>query len=141
MTPRIRLIAGSIGGPAGLSRAVELNAKLAKKSFRIIWRRKMQILLEKLIQATPRWTGAASGEATGVEVPTWHKAYGFTIGNSPGDSGWQLKETEDSSNRIIVLIINPMWNRYLKYLEYGEWSKHMGFTRQAFQSFKDGEGL
>lgn len=86
--------------------------------------REMEILLNDIIQHTPIATGAAAGVeynlvgSAHVTLTNGHPAYGLTIGNGPGESGWQL-EVEKTKGKLVMSIINPMWDPYLKYLEFG----------------------
>lgn len=69
---------------------------------------------------TPKDTGAAAGTTLGAKrvMYKWHPAFkmGLPIGNEPGDSGWQMTHTKNSNK---FAIINPMWDPYLKYVNYG----------------------
>lgn len=116
------MLAGTVtlrfGDPKRFKSRMEDRARRLHKGKAAYYERKINALLRKLISATPRFTGAASGNPTDIEIPRWHPAYGMIIGNSPGETGWQLKQVNRGS-QVVFLIINPMWNLYLKYVEYG----------------------
>jgi hypothetical protein len=87
--------------------------------------KEMEILLNDIIQHTPIATGAAAGVESNlvgsahVTMTTSHPAYGLSISNEPGGSGWQL-DVEQSKHKLKIAIFNPMWDSYLKYLEFGQ---------------------
>jgi hypothetical protein len=95
-----------------------------EKQFEEVYVREMEVLLNDIIQHTPIATGAAAGvesNAVGsahVTMTNSHPAYGLTIGNMPGESGWQL-EVDQKGRNLHMAISNPMWDHYLKYLEFG----------------------
>lgn len=75
----------------------------------------------KLREITPKDTGAAAGTSVGAKrslanVP-WHPAVkrGLDIGNQPGQSGWQMKWI-NTANKFSIF--TPMWDPYLKYVNY-----------------------
>jgi alpha-glucuronidase len=120
---------------------VKQIAVRSKKKFTTIYRRKIDALLFKLIAVTPRHTGAAAGEATGTPMPPSHPAFGMTIGNDEGDSGWQLREVTEGKHTVWV-IVNPMWLPYLHYLEYGTIRiPAQGFLRSTWEEFKIEQGV
>lgn len=115
---------------------LEDRARVVKKGKAEYYEKKMHELVRNLRDATPRFTGAASGDPTDIVVPKWHPAYGKIIGNEPGDTGWQLRVATRGS-QVVFQVINPMWNLYLKYVEYGTVgisARH--FTSDTWYAFK-----
>jgi hypothetical protein len=112
-----------------------------KKRLEIVWARKLKKLVAELAEATPAYTGAAAGITGNAKVdgiPAWHPAYGMTIGNQPGDTGWQLKQVE-RDGRTLFQITNPMWRLYLVYVN--SFGIHAGFVERAWEDFKSKEGF
>lgn len=94
------------------------------KAYRDAYYNEVSIILTDLIETTPIDVGYAAGVTSnkvGVQkrkpYPS-HKAYGQTISNDPGGSGWQMKLADDT-REMKISIVNPQWNTYLKFLESG----------------------
>lgn len=99
---------------------------------------------QMLILHTPKDTGAAAGIPGDRELYKSHPAskLGLEIGPGlsleDGDtySGWRIvkKKTKDG---FVYYFANRMWDKYLKYIEYGIFkSEHQGFVKIAFEKFK-----
>jgi hypothetical protein len=78
-------------------------------------------IAKDVIESGPKYTGASSGESTGRPLPKNHPALGKIIGNflTGGTSGWQEREESISANVMAFILSNPMWDHYLKFVEYG----------------------
>lgn len=81
------------------------------------------VIINDMAENGPAWTGASAGRAdrgTTTMKPS-HPAYGMVIGNTPGNSGWQMQADDyNVSARVLkVGIANPMWEHYLKNINYG----------------------
>lgn len=93
------------------------------KAYEEYYVKEVEILIKDIIDHTPIDTGAAAGVTSNKvgsqKRPMYssHRAAGLPISNLPGGSGWQL-EVEQRKN-LKISIINPQWDSYLKYLEYG----------------------
>ena len=112
-----------------------------KQSLTVLWRRKMTLLIRDLANGTPAYTGAAAGMTKNAKVnsiPKWHPAYGMEIGNSPGDSGWQLYSTTTQKG-FAYSIVNPMWSKYLIYVN--SFGIHAGFVDRIWEQFKQEQGF
>lgn len=89
-----------------------------------VYVQEMEILLNDIIQHTPIATGAAAGVeynlvgSAHVTMTSSHPAYGLTIGNLEGESGWQLG-VQQTARKLTLSISNPMWEPYLQFLEFG----------------------
>jgi len=101
-----------------------------------------QVVIQ-LIEVGPKYTGASSGVRGLFPIYKSHPAYGMTIGNilNGGDSGWQINETARRKDTVVSLIIsNPMWEHYLKYVNAGEAPKAFAsshnFVRKAWLIYK-----
>lgn len=116
----MKLIVSVTGDADRYQVLVNRIAEKVKRKADTVYKKQMENLLNELVEATPKWTGASAGEATGIELPRWHPAYkeGLTIGNEPGQSGWQLDVREHAySEELVTFVIkNPMWHFYLKYI-------------------------
>lgn len=115
--------------------------KKQKQSLTVLWRRKMNVLIQRLADGTPAYTGAAAGitkHAKVDEIPSWHPAYGMTIGNDPGETGWQLL-SQTNTKGFSYHIINPMWAPYLVYVN--SIGQHAGFVDQIWEDFKQEQGM
>ncbi len=102
-------------------------------------REELQLILEYVAENGPNWTGASAGRtnAGSIPVPKWHPAYGLSLGNERGESGWQIAETaRRNGSQVSMSLVNPMWNPYLKIVEAGAApaSVHSrgGFVRDAW---------
>jgi len=72
--------------------------------------------VDTLRKLTPKDTGAAAGAPTGKPMRASHPGRAYAkIGNDPGDTGWQLYHARNS---LKFAIINPMWDSYLKFVNY-----------------------
>jgi hypothetical protein len=115
---------GSGGSRQGFAAWLQAVADHYEEQIEAAYVKEMEILLNDIIQHTPIATGAAAGVEYNlvgqahVKLTNSHPAYGLDIGNEPGDSGWQL-HVEQSKSKLVMSITNPMWEPYLKYLEYG----------------------
>lgn len=84
----------------------------------------MRYLIKDIIDFTPIDTGAAAGVTSNSvgdqkrHLYEGHKAYGGVISNEPGGTGWQLIQISDKP--LNISIVNPQWDNYLKFLEYGQ---------------------
>lgn len=123
--PRSPIIPRGAGGNRrSLEGFIQSFADHYEKQFEEVYVREMEILLNDIIQHTPIATGAAAGVEYNlvgnahVTMTSSHPAYGLAIGNLEGESGWQLS-VEQTSNSLTLSIINPMWEPYLKFLEFG----------------------
>lgn len=81
------------------------------------------VIINDLAENGPAYTGASAGRADRGSHPLKpsHPAWGMVIGNAPGNSGWQM-QADDFRPGIPVLkvgIANPMWDPYLKFVNYG----------------------
>jgi hypothetical protein len=115
--------------------------KKQNQSLPTLWRRKLSVLIAQLAAGTPAYTGAAAGTQRNAkvdEIPKWHPAYGMTIGNDPGDSGWQL-ETVQTDKGTTFYIMNPMWLKYLVYVN--AIGSNAGFVDQIWEQFKRDQGF
>lgn len=115
--------------------------KKQKQSLPVLWRRKLTVLIRNLAAGTPAYTGAAAGTRMNAkvnEIPKWHPAYGMTIGNDPGDTGWQLFETKTDKGTTFA-IYNPMWIHYLVYVN--AIGQHAGFVDRIWEQFKREQGF
>jgi hypothetical protein len=130
------------GNQKEFQKAILAMAKRHHKRFTDKYRQKIFQLHRNLIAATPVDTGAAKGDDSGANRDLYKShpaAYvPYLIGNEPGESGWQVIETVKDGN-IVFSIANPMWDYYLKYVEFGQGrsSKHQGFIRAIWQDFKE----
>lgn len=86
-----------------------------------------------LREVTPKDTGAAAGTTVGARRPIYkaHPGYRLRIGNAPGDTGWQLKSTNNSRR---FAIFTPMWEAYLKKVNYE--GDHGNFVEEAARHMK-----
>ncbi len=84
-------------------------------------RAELLTIAKDVIETGPKYTGASSGEATGLPLPKGHPALGKTIGNflNGGDTGWQQREEMEKIDVFAFILSNPMWDHYLKYVEWG----------------------
>lgn len=82
---------------------------------------------------TPKDTGAAAGTTQGANRPIYksHPGYRMGIGNEPGDTGWQLKWVNTASK---FTIHTPMWDFYLKYVNYE--GKNGNFVETAVREMR-----
>lgn len=131
------------GNVRDFERAVRDLAKRHKKRFIDKYRQKIHQLLKELAKETPKDTGAAAGIPTGKPLYSSHPAsrLGLAIGNLEGESGWQVHEIEKSDGSVSFTIVNPMWEHYLKYIEFG-FANHknhakVGFVRETWLKFKE----
>lgn len=122
----ISLVPRGAGGNA--THFASLLAKIAKKrgeQFMGTCLDATTKLLDKIADTTPIDTGAAAGRTENsvghVKRAIYKSHYGFNmvIGNLAGQSGWQLRVTSDKVGVTKFVIVNPMWNAYLKYYELG----------------------
>ncbi len=83
-------------------------------------RTEAELIARDLIENGPVYTGASSGKPQGLPIPKSHPAHGLVIGNffTGGESGWQYRE-EETAREFVVIISNPMWHHYLKFVEAG----------------------
>lgn len=138
------VIANKFGNIRDFDRAITRIAKAHKKRFIDKYRQRIMALLRELAAATPVDTGAAKGDDTGHKRDIYpsHPAFGMTIGNNIGDSGWQVEEVSDSNGDLVRFrILNPMYEHYLKYIEFGYANQRnhpkRGFIRETFRKFKE----
>lgn len=116
---------GSGGNASTFQALLERIAKKRKEQFMGTCLDSTVKLMNKIIATTPIDTGAAAGvtsnEVGSVKRSIYkaHPGFNMTIGNLTGQTGWQLKITQDKSGQTRFAIINPMWNSYLKFLELG----------------------
>jgi len=97
--------------------------------------RELMAMVEELRATTPKDTGAAAGTTVGAKRSLYpsHPAsrQGLSIGNEPGDSGWQIYKSGDLKK---IAIINPMWETYLKTVNYTSLT-HANFLETARRHF------
>lgn len=132
---------GSKGSGASFRATIEKIAAKRKKQFFETLFDEAQRLLYDIVDNTPIDTGASAGvteNSVGSKrraVYKGHPAYGLTIGNRQGESGWQINVSL-TTTKIDVSITNPMWNEYLKYYETGVLTPlppaHIRFAYRAF---------
>src|ERR1043165_6051370 len=98
--------------------------KVYPQAIRVVYEREIKIIFEEIVDNTPIDTGAAAGvlsNSVGSQkrsLYSGHKAYGYSISNEVGGSGWQLLDNS-TADRVVYSIMNPQWNTYLKFLEHG----------------------
>lgn len=94
-------------------------AKKHKVRVKVVVDEVMKEVLQQLVETTPKDTGAAAGTTVGAKRPLYktHPAFleGRSIGNQIGQSGWQIINLNNSKK---VAIVNPMWDEYLKEVNY-----------------------
>jgi hypothetical protein len=104
-----------------------------KKRLGLQAHREMRRIQEDIKKLQPKDTGASAGDTSGAkrDIYSSHPAFGLTIGNEIGDSGWQIDQNESAGT---IKLRNPMWNKYLKYLEAGTARGHYnsGFVAKAW---------
>jgi hypothetical protein len=114
---------GSGSTRRGFEALIRDIAEYYPKAYEEAYVQEIEILIKDIIDHTPIDTGAAAGVTSNrvgsQKRPMYagHKAAGSPISNLPGGSGWQL-EVEQRKN-LKMSIVNPQWNSYLKFLEYG----------------------
>ncbi len=74
---------------------------------------------DDLIATGPVDTGIARGILSGAPVQPSHKGRGLPVGNTPGDSGWQVRPGPHTPTEDSVSIGTPLWESYLKWVETG----------------------
>lgn len=114
---------------------VKQRATYYKKAYLKVMYKEIELMLLELVETTPADTGAAAGSTDRAKRSIYSshpaKTGGFHIGNEVGQSGWQIIEQEDGFS-----LTNPMWDLYLKYLEFGivhgEYQPH--FVQRAWKN-------
>lgn len=119
---------GAGGSRRSFEQFVASVAKRLEASVEEVYVREAEIVLKDLIDTTPISTGAAAGVAQNSTADgpkrnmyVGHPAYGRQIFSSldgSSETGWQFSIKQDK-NGLTISIVNPMWDEYLKYLEYG----------------------
>lgn len=71
-----------------------------------------------VIENGPVDTGASRGSPAAPRGPH-HKSQPLAIGNEIGMTGWQVTEVANTPAYGKIAVGTPMWDRYLKYVEYG----------------------
>lgn len=108
-------------------------AKKHKVRVKTVVEEVMQDTLGLLVQLTPKDTGAAAGTTVGAKRPMYktHPAFleGRSIGNQLGQSGWQIIHLNNAKK---VAIVNPMWEEYLKEVNY----LYSNFVEEASRSMR-----
>lgn len=74
---------------------------------------------DDLIATGPVDTGIARGILSGAPIAASHKGRGLPVGNTPGDSGWQVRPGPHTKTEDSVSIGTPLWEAYLKWVESG----------------------
>lgn len=92
----------------------------------------IEATIAELRKITPKDTGAGAGMPTGHLVYKTHPGYGMNIGNERGDTGWQPY----SNHPDHWAIINPMWEPYLKIVNYTHY-KDSHFLETAVQHMRE----
>jgi len=102
------------------SRMRDALLKVAKKHDKYLKQvitEQIDLTIDELRIETPKATGAAAGTTQGARKPMYrsHPGFGRTIGNAPGDTGWQPYEADNGKHWAII---NPMWQPYLAVVNY-----------------------
>lgn len=74
---------------------------------------------DDLIATGPVDTGIARGILSGVPIYAGHKGAHLPVGNTPGDSGWQVRQGKHTATEDSVSVGTPLWEAYLKWVESG----------------------
>jgi hypothetical protein len=92
-------------------------AKKYDTALKDVMQEQVDLTIDELRITTPKDTGAGAGTEQGSKRPIYksHPGYGKHIGNNPGDTGWQLFKGADTRRWGII---NPMWEPYLKEVNY-----------------------
>jgi len=133
----------NIAGAKRLENALVKQAKAFGVKFKEHAIRSMEETLNEIIDNSPIHTGASSG-VTGaafaykINYPS-HPAHSYasSVGNyfNQGQSGWQLHYKGVNQYRGSVYVTNPMWEPYLKFVEYGFYpASRSGFVASAWRN-------
>jgi hypothetical protein len=92
-------------------------AKKYDTALKMVMQEQVDLTIDELRITTPKDTGAAAGTEQGNKRSMYksHPGWGMKIGNAPGNTGWQLYQGNDTRRWGII---NPMWEPYLKQVNY-----------------------
>ncbi len=129
-----------------------------EQAFEEAYVKEAETIILDIIDHTPIATGAAAGTLSNsvgdAHKPLkWnHHAKNLTIGNEPGDSGWQM-DVDQTGKVLKIAIFNPMWEHYLRYLNAGlvnlvdhraephwvdhAWHRHLARRAEISKEIKD----